>query len=361
MENKNFVVVEGSTDIEVEQMGLTNIAFIDNCSSTTLIQSTNNVTGETGDELYNIVRDVMDTLLDEVERNVFINEEQNTYHMTEETDAVPDVESVLEEIGSRPLMNEEIIDEPHINNMTEETDVVPDVERVLEETDSRPLMSQEIIDEPHIRTRSMTRRAVSKDTQTDTNSSSLVIPSQSARYNITLTALREIENNAKMDVTALDEYIKEKLRYNVPNLRKMLNEGIKNGIVEKSIGCQGRVVYKIKEKTTLDKKQDVPSTLTDEETSQIDLTYKKTDKEAFFSVSQTRKPSTSKNQSDKSLVLQALTQFRNTGVSAVKIKNIVNKTKPITLKRVRDLLDICVQENKVQMLRKGKIIIFKLI
>lgn len=168
MENKNFVVVEGSTDIEVEQMGLTNIAFIDNCSSTTLIQSTNNVTGETGDELYNIVRDVMDTLLDEVERNVFINEEQNTYHMTEETDAVPDVESVLEEIGSRPLMNEEIIDEPHINNMTEETDVVPDVERVLEETDSRPLMSQEIIDEPHIRTRSMTRRAVSKDTQTDT-------------------------------------------------------------------------------------------------------------------------------------------------------------------------------------------------
>lgn len=294
------------------------------------------MSNETNQKIEAEVRSVIDRVILEVER-VLMREDValgESIHTTEETEQIDvseqDVTEAVEDYVDSCSMDMNISSTPSPSSITEES---------------------------YICTRSMMRNIVSKETQTETNRSDLVIAPESARYGITMTALRDIKNKNKMNISDLDQYIKDKFKYIVPNLRKNLNAGIKNGIVEKSTGDKGRVLYEIKENDT--RKRGEPSTSTDVGMSQLELTYKKTDSEAFFRVSQTRKRKTN---SEKELVLEALAESQTTqGITAINIKNIVNKKKSINLRRVQEILNTCVEDKEVQMVKKGKVVLFKLI
>lgn len=293
---------------------------------------------ETNQKIEAEVRSVIDRVILEVE-SVLMREDValgQSIHTTEGTEQIDvseqDVTEAVEDYVDSCSMDMNISSTPSPSSITEES---------------------------YICTRSMMRNIVSEETQTETNRSNLVIAPESARYGITMTALRDIKNKNKMNISDLDQYIKDKFKYIVPNLRKNLNAGIKNGIVEKSTGDKGRVLYEIKEN---DAPKREPSSSTEEGTSQLDLTYKKTDSETYFRVSQTRKPRTQKKKTEKQLVLEAIADSKNTqGITAINIRNIVNKKKSMNLKRVQELLNMCIEDKEVQMIKTGKVVRFKLI
>lgn len=290
------------------------------------------MTNETNQKIEAEVRSVIDRVILEVERDLMREDVAlgQSIHTTEETEQIvvseQDVTEAVEDYVDSCSMDMNISSTPSPSSITEESSIC---------------------------TRSMMRNIVSEET----HRSNLVIAPESARYGITMTALRDIKNKNKMNISDLHQYIKDKFRYIVPNLRKNLNAGIKNGIVEKSTGDKGRVLYEIKENDA--PKTGEPSTSTDVGMSQLELTYKKTDSEAFFRVSQTRKRKTN---SEKELVLEALAESQTTqGITAINIKNIVNKKKSINLRRVQEILNTCVEDKEVQMVKKGKVVLFKLI
>lgn len=353
---ENFILVQEGHHIKVEQTGSLNVALIEKSCSSRVVQSS---CKDSDEEIDNICLQVVQDLVEKVDRNLRIEQAEQTLvqiegrlisqethtksthteiqsrnNMIQEGDEEnEDAEQALIQIEGRRLISQETQTEStpaeiqSTTNMIQEHDEEnEDAEQALVEIEDRRLISQEthtestpteiqsttnIIQESdkekdvdrHSRrleesvrnkkqctvcTRSMTRRLTSQDTETQTESSTIsVTPTESVSYEMVIGALREIKNNVKMNFIDLEKFICEKFNKKVPNLRKVLNLGVKRGTIQKSTGIKGLVHYEIKESSGTN---NVSTTVDEDSTSEIDLTYKKTNTETMFKVSQKKSP-----------------------------------------------------------------------
>lgn len=315
----NFTVANESSDLEIDQEGTRNISIIRNVSSSTIRQSSISDIAQSGDDDLDIVYNIVESLVEKVCENV---DNEKAQKETEQREI---------NLKMKPKRGFNVV----TRSMTKEK------ERTGVQKDDVPY-DKKNEDNP-----SKTTVKKSKENESDI----AILEDDAESLDLVLTALNEM--NRKVNFDELNEFIKGTYGYKVAKLRKILNLCVKSNNIEKSGGQRGRVMYELRQ---IKENKDV-----NEDTTELELTFKTTAKETTFRALQKKKGPAMKSDNDKKVILETLRELDNTGVSASSIKELVNIKNKLSLQDVRNILEECVKNAEVEKIKKKNSILYKLL